>query len=304
MKSKKLSIILPLTAMISTGVMAPGISFAATNDNAKIIKNGQVIQLNDTENTPDYYPQPNNNPYVEPDQSVLTQTKYSDAKSTDFIKVLSSKDGYSGIGIKNNRLVGFGVMSPSGDTSVPSDVLQGTQFKEETVWDRLYNRLEPRTVQNTWSVSEMHGITKTSYQEFGFSLGLDWTPIKDVFELSGAVTGKFGSSIAITDQKTETKSDMFPAKPATYPYNDYRVAVYQKTMRYSVIPGQKLKDYLQNKLHMTSDELDVTVYRTDELRPIVTPDNPQIATPDNPQGGSEWGPDIVPDDSGNNVPLG
>ncbi|MHA2896259.1 hypothetical protein [Bacillus cereus] len=275
MRNKKLSIVLPLTAMISTGIVAPTVSFAAANDNSKIIKNGQVVQLDDTQNTPDYYPQPNNNPYVEPDQSVLTQTKYSDAKSTDFIKIVSMMNGTSGIGIKNNRLVGFGVMHPSGDTSVPSDVLQGTKFKEETVWDRVYNRLEPRSVQNTWSISEMHGVTTTSYQEFGFSLGLDWTPIKDVLKLSGAVTGKFGSSIAITDQITETKSDMFPAKPASYPYNDYRVAVYQKTMRYSVVPGQKLKDYMKNKLNITSDELDITVYRTDELRPIVTPDNPK-----------------------------
>lgn len=275
MRNKKLSIVLPLTAMISTGIVAPTVSFAAANDNSKIIKNGQVVQLDDTQNTPDYYPQPNNNPYVEPDQSVLTQTKYSDAKSTDFIKIVSMMNGTSGVGIKNNRLVGFGVMHPSGDTSVPSDVLQGTKFKEETVWDRVYNRLEPRSVQNTWSISEMHGVTKTSYQEFGFSLGLDWTPIKDVLKLSGAVTGKFGSSIAVTDQITETKSDMFPAKPASYPYNDYRVAVYQKTMRYSVVPGQKLKDYMKNKLNITSDELDITVYRTDELRPIVTPDNPK-----------------------------
>ncbi len=275
MRNKKLSIVLPLTAMISTGIVAPTVSFAAANDNSKIIKNGQVVQLDDTQNTPDYYPQPNNNPYVEPDQSILTQTKYSDAKSTDFIKIVSMINGTSGVGIKNNRLVGFGVMHPSGDTSVPSDVLQGTKFKEETVWDRVYNRLEPRSVQNTWSISEMHGVTKTSYQEFGFSLGLDWTPIKDVLKLSGAVTGKFGSSIAITDQITETKSDMFPAKPASYPYNDYRVAVYQKTMRYSVVPGQKLKDYMKNKLNITSDELDITVYRTDELRPIVTPDNPK-----------------------------
>jgi hypothetical protein len=115
-------------------------------------------------------------------------------------------NGTSGIGIKNNRLVGFGVMHPSGDTSVPSDVLQGTKFKEETVWDRVYNRLEPRSVQNTWSISEMHGVTTTSYQEFGFSLGLDWTPIKDVLKLSGAVTGKFGSSIAITDQITDQQN--------------------------------------------------------------------------------------------------
>jgi hypothetical protein len=46
-------------------------------------------------------------------------------------------------------------------------------------------------------------------------------------------------------------------------------------MRYSVVPGQKLKDYMKNKLNITSDELDITVYRTDELRPIVTPDNPK-----------------------------
>jgi hypothetical protein len=38
MRNKKLSIVLPLTAMISTGIVAPTVSFAAANDNSKIIK--------------------------------------------------------------------------------------------------------------------------------------------------------------------------------------------------------------------------------------------------------------------------
>ncbi len=301
MKSKKLSIILPLTAMISTGVMAPGISFAATNDNAKIIKNGQVVQLDTAQNTPDYYPQPNNDPYVEPPQSILVQTKYSDAKSTDFIKITTAHIAGAEIymGIQNNHMV-----SSSGsvhESPLPDNVIEGTKIKEETIWERVYNRLEPRTVQNTWSLSETHGLANTNSREFGFSLGFDFIPVKDFLKFSGAINAKFGTSVTVTDQKTETKSDMFPAKPASYPYNDYRVAVYQKTLKYTIIPGQKLKDVFPN----LPDEINESVYQDDELRPIVTPDNPKndSGNPGNP-GGSEWGPDIVPDDSGNNVPLG
>ena len=46
-------------------------------------------------------------------------------------------------------------------------------------------------------------------------------------------------------------------------------------MRYSIVPGQKLKDDMKDRLNITSDGLNVTVYKTDELRPIVTPDNPK-----------------------------
>lgn len=276
---KKLSVIVPLTGMLSMGFIAPTVSLAAADDNAKLIKNGRLLQLNTTENTPDYYPQPNNDPYVEPASSIVTQTKYADVKNSDFVKIveigtIGGGVPLLGVGIQNNQLVSYGG-SNANFPAPPSGVMEGSQFKEEVVWERVYNRLEPRNVENTWSITETHGVAKTNYQELGFSLGLDWTPIKDVLKFTSAITGKFGSSITITDQTTETKSDKFPAKPAAYPYNDYRVAVYQKTVRYSLIPGQKLKDTIKDWLGTAPNEMNVTVYKDDELRPIVTPDNPK-----------------------------
>ncbi|HDR4886315.1 TPA: hypothetical protein QCR18_005679 [Bacillus cereus] len=257
-------------------------SFSA-DINAKIIRNGKISQLNTTENTSDYYPQPNKNPYVDPAQSIVTQTKYADVKDSDFINLvdLGTFGGVlplGGVGIQNNEIITYNSSKKIQNLkSLPSNVMEGTKFKEEIVWELKHNQLEPKTLPHTWSIAEIHGVAKTNYQELGFSLGLDWSPIKDILKLSGAVTGKFGSSTTITDQITETKTDQFPAKPDTYPYNDYRVAVYQKTVRYSVVPGQKLKDALKDVFgsNPSSDEINVTVYKADELRPIVTPDNPK-----------------------------
>ncbi len=249
---------------------------ASTDNNAKIMRNGKMLRLNSTENTADYYPQPDKDPYVVPAQTVKTQTKYKDAQESDFIKLADATlNGkvVGGIGIQNNKTVTYGDVPGKIVGSLPPNVIEGTQFKEETIWELRHNQLEPKSLPHIWSVAEMHGIAETNYQEFGFSLGLDWSPIKDVLKISGEASAKFGSSTTITDQNTETKTDQFPAKPATYPYNDYRVAVYQKTVRYSIIPGQKLKDAFKD-LYL-SDEINVTVYKADELRPIVTPDNPK-----------------------------
>ncbi|PEL95619.1 hypothetical protein CN602_28200 [Bacillus cereus] len=160
------------------------------------------------------------------------------------------------------------------------DVLEDTQFQQDIQWNRIYNRLQPKSIQNQWSVTETHGVSKAKTKEFAYSVGAEvGANLNDITgKITSNISKKFSTTTAVTEQVSHTATDLFPAKPKEYLYADYRVAVYQKQEVYTVIPGEKLKKAMTNLakvLGISVENVSTTsfTYSTDELRPIVTPNH-------------------------------
>lgn len=281
----------PLACVLSTTLfVGPAFSFAATDIPGKLIHNGAVIQLSNQENTSSYYPQPDKDPYQEPAELLTVQTKTAPITSTDMI----------GLNVKGTNVLTIkkGVLYTDVDGKGPTpmddehaknyenlgfkkglyNVLEGTQFKQEIQWKRIYNRLQPKSTQNQWSVIETHGVSTAETKEFAYSVGAEVAATLDgvTGKITGNISKKFGTTTTITGQTSHTVTDTFPAKPENYPYDDYRVAVYQKQIVYTVIPGAKLKQAMANlaqSLGTSVENISASsfTYTTDELRPIVTP---------------------------------
>ncbi|PEQ02864.1 hypothetical protein [Bacillus toyonensis] len=296
---KKIAKIIPIAVLSSSVLFSPGMTFAAEKTDGKLIRNGAVILLSDQANTSSYYPQPNSDPYKEPDLTVTAQTKIVPATNSDFIKIIKYVDGNTTgfYGIKNGQfIVEVNVNGKTKTYPVQSegfqkiaqkqDLLAGTQFKQEIRWKRIYNRLQPKSAPHQWSVSETHGINKANMTELAYSVGAEVGSTLDGItgKITGSISQKFSTTTTITDQATQTITDTFPAKPDNYPYNDYRVAIYQKEEMYTVIPGENLKQALKdieavakaNNIPCdlsSASTLTQFDYVTDELRPIVTPNS-------------------------------
>ncbi|PGA95749.1 hypothetical protein [Bacillus toyonensis] len=307
MKYKKILMVVPMVMMLSTpAIISPITAFAAENTNsAKLYRNGSFIQLPSQSNTSSDYPQADKNPYKEPDMYITTNTKTKSAGRSDFIKIAEYEDkstNTSGAyGIKNGQFVCNVTVNGKSETlpvnneelnkiAQRSDLLTGTQFKQEIRWKRIYNRLQPKSTQNQWSVANTFGITEANTKEFAWSVGgeiageLGKSDIGKIgAKISASISEKFSTTTTVTKSTTTTVTDTFPVKPENYPYNDYRVAVYQKEEIYTVIPGGNLQKAIKDleKVMNTisgvhanfsnTSNLTQFIYTTDELRPIVTP---------------------------------
>lgn len=283
---------IPLICALSTTLFTgPVSSFADTNISGKLLRNGEVIQLSNQENTSSYYPQADKDPMKEPVEFYTGRIKKSPIMDTDAIQIkiagqtLILKGGILYAGSLNQ-------LSPTGSVYTDfgfntKDVLSGTEFQQEIRWKRIYNRLQPKSVPHTWSVSETHGVSDANTREFAYSVGVELggeltsaTLGKVAGKITGSISQKFSTTTTITDQTTKTMTDTFPAKGTSYPHNDYRVAVYQKEEIYTIIPGENLKKAIQkleqaaSQNHGTAIKATIAsfTYTTDELRPIVTPD--------------------------------
>ncbi|TJZ99926.1 hypothetical protein FA950_29475 [Bacillus thuringiensis] len=277
-----------LAYVLSTTLFAGSVSsFAATDISRKLIHNDAVIQLSAQENTSSYYPQPDKDPYKEPAELLTVQTKTASITSNDMIglntkgtNVLRIKDGvlYIDFNGKGSTPMDAKHASNYEKLGFTKDMLEGTQFKQHIQWKRIYNRLQPKSTQNQWSVTETHGVSTAETKEFAYSVGAEVGATLDGItgKITGNISKKFSTTTTITSQTSHTVTDTFPAKPENYPYNDYRVAVYQKQEAYTIIPGAKLKQAmvnLANALDTSIENVSVAsfTYTTDELRPIVTP---------------------------------
>ncbi|PHG62758.1 hypothetical protein [Bacillus toyonensis] len=303
-KLKKMAVTVPLVGMLSTSLFVlPNASLAAEKSNqitpttntaenistGKLVKNGQIISLSTAENTSDYYPQPDKDPYKEPVNSLIVQNKEVPVNSVDMIGIKTGSN--MGLAIKNGNL--YFNTQPDGTKLTPlsqapaevqanykkfgftSDVLDGTKIKQEIQWKRVYNRLQPKSTQHQWSVAETHGVSTTDSVELAFTVGAEiGATVDDITgKITSSISKKFTTSTTISDLVTKTITDTFPAKPAEYAYNDYRVAIYQKEEVYTVEPGANLKSAMNNLSQAIGKPVSAPTftYKTDELRPIVTP---------------------------------
>ncbi|WZY00420.1 hypothetical protein NSQ26_14210 [Bacillus sp. FSL W7-1360] len=277
--------------LLSTALLfAPTTSFAATDAPGTLFRDGVEVDLSAQLNDSTYYPQPDKDPYKEPAQYVTVQTKTAPMTATDMIEL--NTNGTNALKLKNGVLYididGSG-LAPMGNPQAQAykelgftdDVLDGTEFKQEIRWKRIYNRLQPRSTQHQWTLTETHGVSTANTKEFAYSVGAEVGATLDgvTGKISGNISQKFSTTTTITNQTTNTVTDTFPAKPASYPYDDYRVAIYQKEEVYTVVPGEKLTRAMANlaeKLNTSTANVYPTsfTYTTGELRPIVTLDQP------------------------------
>ncbi|PEZ37191.1 hypothetical protein CN345_11010 [Bacillus thuringiensis] len=250
-----------------------------------------------TKNTSVYYPQASSNPYIEPAHEIIAETKVAPIKSTDTISIITTSRPKSDFTLllKNGSLYvdqGAGLQlvdseeyTNAGFVNKPS-LIEGTTFKRDIRWRLVYNRLQPKSTQNQWAVYTISGVTTTNLKEFGYSIGVE-IPIggkmlsEDISlgKVAGSISEKFSTSTALTNQKTIMSTNTFPIKTERYPYNDYRIAIYQKEEVYTVIPGPALQDAIdklsaiatQNHGESISVMPQNFIYPTEELRPLVTP---------------------------------
>lgn len=297
----------PMVMMLSTpAVISPIPALAAETTHAeKLYRNGSFIQLPSQSNLSSEYPQADKDPYKEPAMYMTTKTQSKLAKKSDFIKIAQYEDKntntFGAYGIKNGQFVcnitvnGKSETLPVNNTELNkiaqrSNLLEGTQFKQEIRWKRIYNRLQPKSTQNQWSVSNTFGTAVANLKEFSWSVGgeiageMGKSDIGKIgAKISGSISEKFSTTTTVTESTTTTVTDTFPAKPENYPYNDYRVAVYQKEEIYNVLPGANLQKAIKDvekvmntisSVHANfsnTSNLTQFSYTTDELRPIVTP---------------------------------
>ncbi|PHG57792.1 hypothetical protein [Bacillus toyonensis] len=300
---KKMVVTIPLVGMLSTSLFVlPNASLAdeksnqtITTNNAenpradKLFRNSKMLNLSTAENTSDYYPQPDKDPYREPLGSLIVQKKEI---SVNYIDMIGIKIGSNmGLAIQNGNL--YFNTQPDGTQLTPlnqtpvevqdnykkmgftSNVLDGTKIKQEIKWKRIYNRLQPRSTQHQWSVVETHGVSKTDSVELAYTVGAEiGTTVDDITgKITASISKKFTTSTTISDLVTEAITDTFPAKTEKYVYDDYRVAIYQKEEVYTVEPGGNLQRAMNNLSQAIGKPVHAPTftYKTDELRPIVTP---------------------------------
>lgn len=274
---KRMKKIIPAAFVLSTALfVAPGFSSAATDTSTNVGNLPVVISSQEAkapmtaeqvERSGLPIPQAPIGPYQEFPYEAYSSTQYGDLIDYVYVDLYAKKaqtlstkqlkdmpflvvlpDGTRVNEIKDDYNVSFtpGKLAYTIGLSKETfkEILSDTKLKKDIYWKLIDSNIVDKNSGYHWSKSVTSGISKSNTLGFSLTVGFE-AGFGDSVSFSTELTTSFESNTTITDETSTTKTFDFNPKP-DYAYDQYRTALYQQVAKYSVQPGAKLQEFINN----------------------------------------------------------
>ncbi|ASZ69439.1 hypothetical protein CJ306_29780 (plasmid) [Bacillus cereus] len=122
------------------------------------------------------------------------------------------------------------------------EILSDTKLKKDIYWKLIDSNIVGKNDGYHWSKFVTSGLSKSNTVGFSLSVGFE-AGFGDSVSFSTELTTSFESNTTITDETSTTRTFDYNPKP-DYAYDQYRTALYQQVAKYSVQPGTKLQEFI------------------------------------------------------------
>ena len=136
----------------------------------------------------------------------------------------------------NNNVTPF--QSSRGDVKVKA------AYRWDLISQDLIGKNQGMSLANSVTYGMSHEVSVGLAYTVGFEVGLE-----GIAKVNQSLTANFGYSFTTSQQVTETRTFNYnPIPDYRYPY--YRGAIYQGKVKYTVVPDEKFKNYVNSDVFM------------------------------------------------------